>query len=233
MFLGGGGGRDDSLLLDRRFAELIPRGQPILYLPLALDPARTSYASAHAWASAVFNPLGIEDIVMWETMPDTPRLDPRQFAAVYIGGGNTYRLLQQIRTSGFDATLSAYVKSGGIISGGSAGAIILGTSIETAGCLGDRNEVAMWETDGLDLLDGYSVWPHFQESHAPVIAKFVQERHQPIIALSERAGAIFHGEEIEAVGYEPVHLFHEGGQKVIAPGSFQSRFDQSDPSGGR
>lgn len=227
IFIAGGGDRADSLPLDRRMAEFVPRGRPILYLPLALDPERSSYSVAYAWARSVFDPLGVGEVVMWDTLRGKTLADLRPFAAIYIGGGNTYYLLQRIRAAGFDLALTAFAENGGIISGGSAGAIILGTTIDPAGSLGDRNDVGLEYTDGLDLLGGASVWPHFEAAHAVTVARFVAERRHPVIALSERAGAVVREETLEAVGYDPVRLFHLRGSAVVPPGTFHPRFDEN------
>jgi len=48
----------------------------------------------------------------------------QKYDTVYIGGGDTFKLLKLIRESGFDEKLLRYYKSGGAIYGGSAGAII-------------------------------------------------------------------------------------------------------------
>lgn len=225
LFLGGGGDREDSLPMDRRLAELVPPGRPILYLPLALDPRHSPYAAAHTWARSVFNPLGIDDVVMWDSLQGKTLADLQPFAAVYLPGGNTYRLLDQIRAAGFDAALVAFAENGGILSGGSAGAIILGRSIDTAGYLGDPNYVGLQNTDGLDLLAGASVWPHYVASHAETIHRFVAACRYPLIALSERAGAIVQGTTVEAVGYDPVYLFHPDGSIVVPLGSSHSMVD--------
>ena len=56
---------------------------------------------------------------------------------VYIAGGYTYYLLEQIRKSGFDEILHAFVERGGMYVGASAGALIAGPDIEPCSTLDD------------------------------------------------------------------------------------------------
>lgn len=49
---------------------------------------------------------------------------------VYVAGGYTYYLLEQIRNTGFDKLLDAFIKDGGLYVGASAGALITGPDIE-------------------------------------------------------------------------------------------------------
>ena len=48
---------------------------------------------------------------------------------VYIAGGNTFYLLQQLRDSGFGRLLIDFVNAGGLYAGVSAGALVAGTDI--------------------------------------------------------------------------------------------------------
>jgi len=50
---------------------------------------------------------------------------------IYIGGGNTFKLLKELKESGFDKELLKFIKEGKPVYGGSAGALILGKNILT------------------------------------------------------------------------------------------------------
>ncbi|MEI5905584.1 Type 1 glutamine amidotransferase-like domain-containing protein [Bacillus spongiae] len=154
LFLSGGGNEQQTLLIDKRFAESINHEQPLLYIPIAMDGQTISYESCFEWINRVFNPLGIHNITMWTDINKKCLADLQLFSAVYIGGGNTFRLLNDLVHSGFIKVLKQYVKSGGIIYGGSAGAIIFGHNIETSSYM-DANNVGLREFAGLNLVKGY------------------------------------------------------------------------------
>ena len=67
------------------------------------------------------------------------------------------------------ATPSAsFALRGGVVYGGSAGAIVLGANISTCAHM-DHNDVGITDMHGLDLLDGHAVWCHYQAADYPAL----------------------------------------------------------------
>lgn len=126
LFLGGGGGGTDSIELDKKFVASLDLSEPLLYIPIATNTAKYPYLGCVAWLSGVLGPLGIKDIVMWteEDLKTKTKEDFRQFSGIYIGGGNTSKLLKELKEFGTFDILSSLAKEGMPIYGGSAGAII-------------------------------------------------------------------------------------------------------------
>jgi dipeptidase E len=216
LMLAGGGSEVDSEPLDRIFAAWMGRGGSMLYLPIAQELNAAGYEGALRWLRSVFEPLGVREIEMWTSLRERTADDLRGFDAVYIGGGNTFRLLSLLRESGFDVHLQEYFAGGGAIYGGSAGAIIMGRNILTAH--GDPNDVGLVDTRGLDLARGHSLWCHYKEAHDPLIYQYIEKYSIPVLALPERAGAGLEGERMVAWGHEPVYRFTARRKRAIPPG---------------
>ncbi|HLO17051.1 MAG TPA: Type 1 glutamine amidotransferase-like domain-containing protein [Anaerolineales bacterium] len=208
--LGGGGGAADSRLLDEVFASWIGSQGRLLYLPCALRGIRP-FESCLEWITATFAPLKITHITMWTDLSDHRGSELDQFDAVYIGGGNTFALLAELRESGFATHLTEYVRRGKAIYGGSAGAAVLGRDIQTVNYL-DRNEVGLVETNGLDLTRGYAIWVHYQPQDDKLIDAYVRKYQQPVIALSERSGIVIEEDRMRTVGFEPGYRFNGQGK---------------------
>lgn len=153
LILAGGGDAEQTLSIDKEFANLIDKEKPMLYIPIAMDTNSIPYHSCFNWINNVFNPLGIEDITMWteSELNNKSIEDLKQFSAVYIGGGNTFDLLKDIRETFFTNVLKEYFATGGIIYGGSAGAIIFGKDIRTCSHM-DSNDVGLKKFNGLGLV---------------------------------------------------------------------------------
>lgn len=96
LLLSGGGSAEDSHLLDQLLVQLTAKGR-MLYLPIALDPHYMPYASCYEWIRSVFTPLGLDRITMWSDLSAKTEADLNPFAALYIGGGNTYKLLRDLK----------------------------------------------------------------------------------------------------------------------------------------
>ncbi len=203
--LAGGGGADDSRLLDEVFASWIgPRGR-LLYWPIALGGLRP-FQACFDWVKALFVPLNITDITMWTDLAEHRAGDLDAFDAVYIGGGNTYSLLAQLAESGFDRSLKAYLAEGRAIYGGSAGAAVLGRDIQTVAHL-DSNELGLGHTSGLNLADDHDIWVHYQAKDDTLIEAYVREHQRPVLAISERAGIVIEAATIRAAGFEAAYRF--------------------------
>jgi dipeptidase E len=209
IVLAGGGGTQDSRLLDELFASWIgPHGR-LLYLPIALR-GRRSFESCLEWITTTFAPFAIHRITMWTDMVGRHASELEEFDAVYIGGGDTYSLLGEIRYSSFDRHLRVYANGGGIVYGGSAGAVILGKDIRTISHM-DRNEIALTEVNCLNLAEDHSVYPHYAPQDDRFIEAFVQTYHQPVLAIPERSGVVIESGRMRSVGFEPSYRFdHEG-----------------------
>ena len=213
VVLGGGGGAADSRLLDEVFARWIGSQGKLLYWPVALRGIRP-FPSCLEWITDTFAPLKINQITMWTDLCEHQVRELDQFDAVYIGGGNTFALLQELRKSGFERYLKDCVRQGKAVYGGSAGAAVLGRDIRTVTYL-DRNEVGLVETQGLDLAAGHAIWVHYQPQDDSLIEAYVHQYQQPVIALSECSGIVIDDVGMRAVGFEPAYRFDGQGKFEI------------------
>lgn len=98
IFLAGGGSAESSRLLDERFVEILDRAKPLVYIPNAMKSR--SHQSCLEWFRSVMTPLGVTSIEMWDDL--RPRHKENSIAGIYLGGGDTVKLLKELRTSGFD-----------------------------------------------------------------------------------------------------------------------------------
>ena len=213
VVLAGGGGTQDSRLLDEVFASWIGLQGKLLYWPLALRGIR-SYQSCLEWITATFAPLNVTRITMWTDLSEHRASELEEFDAVYIGGGNTYSLLAQLLDSGFDRHLTAYVRGGKMVYGGSAGAVLLGRDIRTVSHL-DRNDIGLTETKGLDLANGHAIWVHYQPQEDKLIEEYVRKHQQPVLTISERSGIVIEPTGMRTVGFEPAYRFDRQGKCEI------------------
>lgn len=209
LFLGGGGGGADSIELDKQFVVSLDLSKPLLYIPIATNTAKYPYSGCVAWLSGVLGPLGVKNIVMWveEDLKTKIKDDFVQFSGIYIGGGNTYKLLKELKEFGTFDILSLLARDGMPIYGGSAGAIILAKTIIPAGFL-DDNKVGLADFSALDLVRGYDIWCHYTGVDDDSIIDYLKRFNlEKIIAIPENAGLIVSEEKIEEVGPGKVKFF--------------------------
>ncbi|MFS0560715.1 Type 1 glutamine amidotransferase-like domain-containing protein [Terribacillus sp. 179-K 1B1 HS] len=217
LFLSGGGSAEQTVTIDRIFVSEIERERPLLYLPIAMDAA--DYKDCFRWINDTFNPLGINEVVLWTNVHKKRVEDLNDFSAIYIGGGNTFILLKRIMESKFDKVLKSYLDDGGVVYGGSAGAIIFGNNIMTSAHL-DSNTVKVNNFKGIGMVGNYSVWCHFKKDNDHLINRFVEEYDSSVIALPEETAIFINGSETKVIGTEPAYIFTEKGLKTISIGDF-------------
>ncbi len=146
---------------------------------------------------------------MWTDLYNRKWEDINKYDAVYFGGGNTYYLLNHVKNNKFDKLIKRYYKSGGIIYGGSAGAIILGRDIQTAGFGGDadRNQVGLTDFDGLNLVSGYSIQCHYSTYDDDELINYSKKKKIKVIALPDDTGLMITGKSMKVIGEGSAVLF--------------------------
>ena len=85
--------------------------------------------------------------------------------AIYLDGGNTYKLLKAVRESGFDEKILDFLSRGSFVYGYSAGSIICGRDIAGT-TYGDENAVGYGDTRGLNLAQGWDICCHYRSDAA-------------------------------------------------------------------
>jgi len=177
LILSGGTGKGNENKLHALFLKIV-KNEPILYIPIATKPSR--YDKCYEWITSAFK----RDVTMITALTD---IDLSKFNGIVIGGGNTFKLLKEIKENKWEDKLKNFK---GVIYGGSAGAIIFGKDISTCsfGELKDKNEVKLKDLRGLDLLDNFNLYCHFNVKRKEEVIAHIEETKVPIIALPNDSG---------------------------------------------
>ena len=218
LFLSGGGDKEQTKEIDQAFIKQINLNKPLLYIPIAMDEA-IPFDECYKWINSVFKPLGIQEITMWTDLSNKTLEDLKQFSAIYIGGGNTFSLLNAIRISKIDKALEEYTENEGVIYGGSAGAILLGSNIMTCAHM-DANNVNLQNFEGLNYIQDYSIWCHYEMENDSLIRSYIKNYKKNVIALPEDTGIFFSKSGIEVIGTSPAFIFKDDDKILVQPKSF-------------
>lgn len=218
LYLSGGGSGKDSAELDKKFASAIDKSKPLLYIPIAMDENRHPYPECFQWLNKTFNPLEIDRIEMWteKELRKKSEAELERFSGVFIGGGNTFYLLKELRESRFLPKLKRLIKQDVPIYGGSAGAAIMGKTISHSE-FADPNEVKLTNFEALNLIRGKDIWPHYEPDQNKEIQQYKEKYELDLIALPENAGVIVTEKAIEVVGPGSAYLPNED-MKEVKPG---------------
>ncbi len=215
IVLGGGGSAEQEALVLSRFVKLLVSSPRVLYLPIAVKDAAENPQPYRDWIEATLHPHGVLEIEMWPSLIEQDPAVLDGFDGLFLGGGNTFRLLDELRKHGFDEAILKYTKAGKPVYGGSAGAIVLGRDISTSKHF-DHNDIGVDDLRGLDLCAGASIWCHYSWEHASLVENHIRESTQRVITIPENAGVHMGESGYTALGEGAVYEWSSEGHKPIA-----------------
>ena len=138
------------------------------------------------------------------------------YDVIYVNGGNTFYLLDRVRKSGFDEIITRLLDDEKIYMGVSAGSIIAGPNIESAGWkwLGivDKNIVGLKNLQGLNLVS-FETSPHFVENDRKTLEENSKNVNYPIIAINDEQAVLCIGDDYKIVG-EGEKLIYNNSLKI-------------------
>ena len=215
----GGGDSEHFRQLDQHFISLLSKEASLLFIPLAGEPE--DYNDGLERIQQTFSTIEFENIEMCLDL-DTLTWDYlAEFDAIYIDGGNTFKLMDAIRRSHFYELTRQFLHFGGVINGDSAGAIIMGSHLETAhfGDMGDENESGLKCYQGLNFLGDIAIHCHYQPGpEEEEIARFVDDYGFPVLALREETGVYIGDGMLHVIGETPATYFSPLNTHVVEPG---------------
>jgi dipeptidase E len=145
--------------------------------------------------------IGVGDTVEVFLVETASLPGPGEFDLVYVCGGNTFNILNEMRRTGADAVVSAEARRGALYVGVSAGSIIAGPDIAIAGwgSAGDSNDTGMTDTRGLGLVD-ILTYPHFEDRLAHEVETFRDRTRYPIEPIRDGQALLVESGRISRVG---------------------------------
>ena len=228
VFLNGGGCGKQTILTYKEINKIINHNKPVLYVPLAMDETEHPYDDCFKWIINEISVIDVPNIEMVRTFNELYEKDYNKYSMIFIGGGNTFKLLKGIKESKSFKKLKNYIDNDGIIFGSSAGAIIFGKNIKSIEIM-DKNSVKLEDTKGFDLLNGKSLFAHYIN----YIAKFTEEENkiliekytnflvdytinnENVIAFPEEDTIFLNGDNIEMIGQSSYYIFEDGTKEKI------------------
>ena len=217
MILTGGGDSDHFREMDDHFISLLGPNPRLLFIPLAGD--HDTWDRGRQRVRQTFETVQFQSIDMCLDLSELEWEDLQRADAMYLDGGNTFQLMESIRETHFYELLHRFLFQGGVVNGDSAGAIVLGSHLETAhfGDEGDDNDTDVISYQGLNLLGSWAIHCHYKPDEDQEIQEFVTQYGFPVIALAESCGVYIDDYQLWCIGETPAKIFHPRGQRIIPP----------------
>jgi len=182
----------------------------VLFFPFALQD-RDAYA---AKVKARFAPIGLS--VESAHNATNPEKALEEADAIFIGGGNTFRLLKALQDLDFIEPIRRRVKNGAPYIGSSAGSNVAGPTIRTTN---DMPIVQPRSFDSLGLVP-FQMNPHYLdpdpnsrhmgETREERIQQFLEENDTPVVGLREGAWLHVRDNCVTLKGLTGARIFRHG-----------------------
>ena len=220
LLLNGGGSTNELKLTMKKLNEIINHNKPILYVPLAMDEIKHPYDECIKWFNIQVKNIDIPYIDMTRTFEDFSLKNLNDYSAIFIGGGNTFKLLKGIKDYNIFNKIIDYLNNDGIVIGASAGAIIFGYDINSV-LIMDENNVNLTDTKGFNDLNGKSLFAHYTNSKTKEIHKKYTDylvnysiNNEEVIALPEEDTIYINNNKMEIIGNKEYYVFEKGKSNI-------------------
>ena len=220
--------------LNKTFASEVLKSpsKTLLYIPIAHPEivakgiVYTHYAMYDV-VKAYFLKFGLKRVEMWRDLAGKSFNDLKRFGGVYIGGGYEFKLLYDLKRSGFDKILRRYIDNGKPVYGSSAGALVLGKDIRTGYmCIetpGEDKVIGLKSFAGLNKVDNCIISVHYKRSFDKEIFNLAKKLRSRILALPFKAGAyLLNGKLYIVTDTDPAYLFDSKNKVKLENGIVKS-----------
>jgi dipeptidase E len=202
--------------VEEQIKSFLGHATKILFFPFALRD-RDTYATQ---AKARFAAMGYA-VEAAHAVPDA-REAIEQTDAIFVGGGNTFRLLKALQDLDLLDPIRRRVKGGAPYIGSSAGSNVAGRTIKTTK---DMPIVQPRSFDSLGLVP-FQISPHFQdpdpnskhmgETQEERILQFLEENETPVVGIREGAWLVCENSAVTLKGDAGARIFRRGEAPVEA-----------------
>ncbi|MGP4019881.1 dipeptidase PepE [Saccharopolyspora sp. 5N708] len=199
--------------------ELLADRKRLLFVPFA----KGDHDEYVATVQAAVEPLGVT--VAGIHRADDPVAAVREAEAVFIGGGNTFRLLAALHRLGLIDALREAVRGGTPYLGASAGTNMACPSLRTS------NDMPIVEPRSFTAIGlvPFQINPHYQdpepgsthmgETREQRIVEFLEDNDVPVLGIREGSWLRVRGEHAELGGSTGARLFSRGADpRELKPG---------------
>lgn len=178
----------------------------VAYIPSDSDLTRRYFQKVQQ----SYQKIGISEVNYFDLGLEFDKLATAEILkhdAIHLSGGEPVKFLEHMKARQFGPVLKSYLKSGGILIGVSAGAMILTPSLELVQEI-DEESVPKSLRRALGILE-FEIYPHYKhdKSTAEKLARYAVARKKVVYAFDDDAGIIINENTTDLVSVGVVQKF--------------------------
>lgn len=187
------------------FVKEAVKGKSVTFIPTASNTE--SYTAYVDKDKEAFKELGIAvhllDVSISSKEEIQAAVDKHDY--IYVSGGNTFYLLQELGASGADHIISNAVTSGKVYIGASAGSVVMAPDIAYLQLMDDVSQATELENfKGLGLVDFFPIPHHTNEPFKQAVEAILLQYNDkiPLVAISNTEVIQVEGEGYSIYGHK-------------------------------
>lgn len=160
------------------------KGKTVTFIPTASIVEKVTFYVAAGKKALEKLGLIVDELEILTASAEEISTKLTQNDIIYVSGGNTFFLLQELKKSGADKMIIREVSAGKLYIGESAGAVVAAPNIEYVKRMDSVKQAPELENfDALGLVDFYTV-PHYTNMPFKKIAQQIIDDHSATLNLS-------------------------------------------------
>ena len=178
-------------------------GKTVAYIPTAANHEKIDFHVRHTQKVLLKMGLTVDELDISTAQYADIKEKLQRDDYIYVGGGNTFFLLQEMIRTGAGDIVKQQIEQGKIFIGESAGSILLAPNIEYSSDM-DNPEAApdLHSYDGLNMIDFYPL-PHINDLTQRKAIKSITVKYEsliPLIPITNSQAILVTGTEKQIVG---------------------------------
>ena len=160
------------------------KGKTVTFIPTASIVEKVVFYVASGKKALEKLGLKVHILEISTAEPEEINTKLRNNDFIYVTGGNTFFLLQELKRTGADKIITEEVNAGKVYIGESAGAMITSPNVEYATAMDSVKKAPNLENfDALGLVPFYTV-PHYTNSPFQKVAQKIVDTYSSVLPLS-------------------------------------------------
>jgi len=129
---------------------------------------------------------------------------------LYVCGGNTFYLLDQVQRTGFGEVIKKFIKAGKLYFGVSAGTILITPNIDVANIEpADTNDVNLKDLTGIKIIN-FEISPHTPEIVSwENVEKYSTANTNKLYAISDKTAIVVNDKNVEIIGEKRFKIYNQ------------------------
>jgi len=167
--------KDVAKLLEEHVGDDL-KGKKITFIPTAALHEKVNFYVKSGKKALEKMGLLVDELEITTASPSEISEKLKNSDCIYVSGGNTFFLLQELRRTGADEIIAEQINSGKLYIGESAGSIILAPNIEYAKKMDDCGAAPNLDSfNSLDIVDFYPLPHHTEFPFKKAVEKIISE----------------------------------------------------------